>query len=390
MLAPTDRTASCVSLPRLDTVTLGSGASSDGCKGGDPGGYREEIQRLLASSGLPIDADIVVGGRPPTLASSEFLTNREQGLWAEELALRAINLHSDEYRAVRYGEADSISAGDPDFASHYTAYQAELNEIGKRPDILVFRKNEVPEDSGTLTDPAVVGRAVAALEVRSSSFLATEYSSFMIKRTEEAQSACADLLRIILAEPYSSLLASKNPVLYEMLKTASPETFRELDFRRPSWRSTEDLRNLTDLLRRLKECIKILHRRDYLSITPKLEDIALVNRWIQKFGVRHYYLQVFFDKAYLISFKNILEIVSDPAHEGEVFSIEGDVKNQNKTTVKVNIAVGQELLGRIDMPEHQSAMKRLERGRLLFYVRFEGGLGYLCPEDLRRAIEGDD
>ena len=370
-------------------MTLRSGASGDDRKGGDDRGYREDIQKLLASSGLPIDADIEVGGRPPTLASSAFLTNREQGLWAEGLALRAINQHSEDYRAVQYGEADSISAGDPDFASHYTAYQNELNTIGKRPDILVFRRHEVPEDSGTLTDPTVVGRAVAALEVRSSSFLATEYSSFMKKRTEAARSDCADLLKIVLSEPYSSLLASKNPVLYEMLNTASPETFRELDFRRPSWRSTEDLRLLTKRLKELKECISILHTRDYLSITPKLEDIALVNRWIQQFGVRHYYLQVFFDKAYLISFKNILEIVSDPTREGEVFSIEGDVKNQHKMTLKVNIAVGQELLGRIDMPEHQSAMKRLERGRLLFYVQFEGGLGYLCPEDLRRAIEDD-
>ncbi len=357
---------------------------------GDPRGYREQIQRLLASSGLPIDPDIVVGGRPPTLASSEFLTNREQGLWAEELALRAINQHSDEYRAVPYGEADSISAGDPGFATHYAAYQDELDTIGKRPDILVFRRHDVPKDSGALTDATVVSQAVAALEVRSSSFLATDYASFMQKRTEAARADCAGLLKAILSEPCSSLLAGKNPVLYEMLKAASPETFRELDFRRPSWRSTQDLRHLTELLKELKECVSILHRRDYLSITPKLEDIALVNRWIQEFGVKHYYLQVFFDKAYLISFKNILEIVSGPDREGEVFSVEEDVKNQNKTTVKINIAVGQELLGRIDMPEHRSAMKRIERGRLLFYVRFEGGLGYLCPEDLRRGIEGDD
>ncbi len=29
------------------------------------------------------------------------------------------------------------------------------------------------------------------------------------------------------------------------------------------------------------------------------------------------------------------------------------------------------------MPEHKSAMKELDRGRLLFYVTFEGGKGYL-------------
>ena len=124
----------------------------------------------------------------------------------------------------------------------------------------------------------------------------------------------------------------------------------------------------------------MLHKRDYLSITPKLEDLALVNRWIQRFNVRHFYLQVFFDKAYVIPFKNILEIVSDSTNEDSVFSVEVDVKNQGKTTIKINIQVGKEILGRIEMPEHRSAMKELERGRLLFFVTFSGGRGYLDNE----------
>ena len=131
------------------------------------------------------------------------------------------------------------------------------------------------------------------------------------------------------------------------------------------------------MLRELKDQMKILQTRSYLSITPKLEDLALVNRWIQTFGVRHYYMQVFFDKAYVIPFKRILEIVSDSDNEGAVFSVERDTKNQGKTTIKVDVQVGGEILGRIDIPQHRSAMKELERGRLLFYVQFRGGKGYL-------------
>lgn len=108
-----------------------------------------------------------------------------------------------------------------------------------------------------------------------------------------------------------------------------------------------------------------------------MEDIALVNRWIQKYNVKHFYLQVFFDKAYVISFQDILELVSNDENEGNNFSIERDVKNQRKTTIKINIKVAREILGKIDMPKHKSAMKELERGRLLFYVTFEGGKGYL-------------
>ncbi len=131
------------------------------------------------------------------------------------------------------------------------------------------------------------------------------------------------------------------------------------------------------MLRDLKAQMKILQTRNYLSITPKVEDLALVNRWTQTFGVRHYYIQVFFDKAFVIPFRQILEIVSDSDNEGPVFSVERDTKNHGKTTIKVDAQVGKEILGRIDLPQHQSAMKELERGRLLFYVTFRGGKGYL-------------
>lgn len=162
-----------------------------------------------------------------------------------------------------------------------------------------------------------------------------------------------------------------------ILSVTVSETFRELDFRLRSWSSSSDLQELSELLRALKDQIKVLHKRDYLSITPKVEDLALVNRWIQHFNVRHFYLQVFFDKAYVIPFRGILEIASDSSKEDVVFSVERDIKNQGKTTIKINVQVGKEILGRIDMPEHRSAMKELDRGRLLFYVTFQNGRGYL-------------
>lgn len=95
---------------------------------------------------------------------------------------------------------------------------------------------------------------------------------------------------------------------------------------------------------------------------------------------------MFFDKAYIISFQDILELVCNEDNEGKSFSIERDVKNQGKTTIKVNVQVGKEILGRIDMPEHKSAMKELDRGRLLFYVTFNGGKGYLDKEIFVREI----
>ncbi len=340
--------------------------------------YRDTILRLIQATPFEIDTDLQVSGRMPTLANSEFLTNKEQGDWAEEIALAAINESSQEYRAVKYGRDDSLSAGDSGFREFYMEYQDELNEIGKKPDLLIYRRSDLPTNGRIdLEDIEFVERATAAIEVRSSSFLAERYSSFMEARTRAAEEECVAIQQQLLQEPYAELLAQRRPHIHEMVCNATVETFRELSFRRPNWSSSQDLRELTDLLRDLKGQMEILQTRNYLSITPKVEDLALVNRWIQTFGVRHHYMQVFFDKAYVIPFRQILEIVSDSDNEGPIFSVERDTKNQGKTTIKLDIQVGKEMLGRIDLPEHRSAMKELERGPLLFYVTFQGGRGYL-------------
>ena len=340
--------------------------------------YRDTILQLIQATPFEIDTDILIGGKIPTLANSQFLTNKEQGDWAEEIALTTINENSLGYRAVKYGRDDSLSAGDPGFREFYKEYQDELNDIGKKPDLLIFRCSDLPTSGEyDVEDTEFVQRAIAAIEVRSSSFLAERYSLFMAARNTAAENKCLVIRQQLLQEPYAELLAKRRPQIYEKLHSATVETFRELDFRRPNFSATQDLRDLSNLLRKLKDQIEILQTRDYLSITPKLEDLALVNRWIQTFGVRHYYMQVFFDKAYVIPFRHILEIVSDSDNEGPIFSVERDSGNQGKTTIKVDVQVGKEMLGRIDLPQHTSALKELERGRLLFYVTFQGGRDYL-------------
>ncbi len=348
--------------------------------------YKDDIQRLIAQSPLEIDTEIQMSGRPPTMANSEFLTNKEQGDWAEQIVNKAINEFLDDYFAVEYGRTESIAAGDDGFSEFYEGYQRELNLIGKRPDLLIFNVSDFPDKNVDIENDEHVRKAVAALEVRSSSFLVNKYTAFMEKRKSDAIVKCNEISNSIVSGGLSDLLKRKNKTIYNLIKNATDETFMELDFRRPSWSLTQELRDLTEQLKELKENIKILHKRDYLSITPKLEDIALVNRWIKNYNVKHYYLQVFFDKAYIISFQDILELVCNEENEGKSFSIERDVKNQGKTTIKVNVQVGKEILGKIDMPEHKSAMKELNRGRLLFYVTFDDGKGYLDKEIFMRDI----
>ena len=60
-------------------------------------------------------------------------------------------------------------------------------------------------------------------------------------------------------------------------------------------------------------------------VLPKLSNVLE-----KKYNVPHYYVQVFFDKAYGISFKKILQLISNPDLEGKDYFVESDIKNQNK------------------------------------------------------------
>ncbi|MFN6308017.1 MAG: AccI family restriction endonuclease [Microcystis sp.] len=59
---------------------------------------------------------------------------------------------------------------------------------------------------------------------------------------------------------------------------------------------------------------------------------------------------------------------------------------KNFKSVKINGQIGKEVIGKIDMPEHKSALKELDRGRLLFYVTFAGGKGYLDNKIFLRDV----
>jgi len=79
--------------------------------------YSKEIENLLKE--VPEDIlDISATrtrGKAPTQAFSEFVSNREQGDWAEDLLFRAINDSDFSIMAVKYGKSDKVIAGDPGF-----------------------------------------------------------------------------------------------------------------------------------------------------------------------------------------------------------------------------------------------------------------------------------
>jgi type II restriction enzyme len=350
------------------------------------------LKARLEGMGSPARLDLVFEeSRPPTQAFSEFLTNKEQGDWAERTFVENFNRSQAEFWAVKYGRSEDLVAGEPGFDSYYRRYQDELRTIGKRPDLLIFARAAYADRLGEVSDISTMDRAeldplvrtaVAAIEVRSSAFLSRRYDLVALETRTRIEAEARGLAHELLTE-HVPLLAE-----YPDWQTFLTHLVRQgIDPaasapRVISRRSTAQLSRVSDLTKELKQRLKLLTQRDFLSLTPKAEDLTLVYRWIQSFGVPHHYCQVFFDRAVMLSFEEILEILATPERENRDYFIESDEKNQGKVTFKINVQLGREVLYDISLPRHQSAMKELPKGRLLFYVRFNSSLANVTREVL--------
>ncbi len=358
--------------------------------------YSEKIKKLTTN--LPVELvdfnqprDLA---RTPTQASSNFITNKEQGDWAENLIARAINETSKNFVAVKYGKSDDLVAGEEGFDDFYQDFQNELDTIGKRPDLLIFKKSDfnykLGFDISQISHNNIaeyVKKAIAGIEVRSSAFLIDNYDQAMQTRTEKFTEIALQTKEKILSDFLDLLQHPSRQSYIDILNGITTKTLAVADFRVPSWSSSERLIQLKDLFRQLKIAIKEIQKRDYLSITPKIEDLKVVYKWVETFNVPHFYFQVFFDKVYGISFEQILEIISNPDDEGVIFSVESDTKNQNKTTIKINSKSGIQVASKVEEPHHESIRKEMGRGRLLFYVTFKGGCACLNIENLKTILE---
>jgi hypothetical protein len=199
------------------------------------------------------------------------------------------------------------------------------------------------------------------LEVRSSLYL---HGQFERETKEQQQTLRKEAMRIrheLLTYDYIHL----SETLKEELLAVNDETIDRLSFRLPSKRIQNRTR-CDERLHELKDIIKRLQKREQLSFTPKLEDIKLVGKWIEAYGVPHYYVQVFFDSIFGLSFSSILNHMIN-----HTCQIEEDVKNQGKTTIKIAVEEGIKLASIHGLPCHQSQIKVLPKGRILSYVTYE-------------------
>ncbi|MFN7119333.1 MAG: AccI family restriction endonuclease [Saprospiraceae bacterium] len=220
----------------------------------------------------------------PTQASSNFITNKEQGDWAERLIITAINETSTNFVAVKYGKSDDLVAGEDGFDRFYQEFQNELDTIGKRPDLLIFKKADFDAalglDISQVTHSQLaqyVKKAVAGIEVRSSAFLIDRYEAAMQKKTSRLSQMALEIKHKILTE-YKDILDHPTRKKYiSLLESLTTETLSITDFKIPGWGATDRLIQVNSLFRALKKTVKEVQKRDYLSITPKVSIWTKIN-----------------------------------------------------------------------------------------------------------------
>ncbi len=170
--------------------------------------------------------------------------------------------------AVRYGKSDDLIAGEEGFNKFYNEFQNELDTIVKRPDLLIFKKEDFNSDLGydiSKIDHTeitkYVKKSIDGLEIRSSAFLIGKYEAEMQTRTNNHLYKAIKIRNRILTD-YSNLLEHpKRKHFVKILKSINKETINAVSFRKPNWNSTNELQELTKLFKELKESIMIVQKR---------------------------------------------------------------------------------------------------------------------------------
>ena len=319
--------------------------------------------------------------RIPTQASSDFLIHKEQGDYAERVVFEDLNKEASDYAALRYGRNDDISAGDQGFKDFYRAYQEELESIGKKPDLLIIPK--VHMRIADLDISAMSGRsqkyylekAIAGLEVRSSSYSYEEHESYVEEILKENKTKLErkylELRKLISKDSQSSA--------FDDIRDFGSD----IDLPKASKSDSKQIRELRKDYKQLQT--EIGKTKKSLNFTVKVEDIISIKRWIDNYGVRHFFVQVMYDRIFMISFGRVLQIVSDE----DDYEIAKDSRNQFKSTIKIPLARGYQIGIISELPELKVENKLLQGGRVIYPIRFRNGKAEVNTSTVAEIINSD-
>ncbi len=122
--------------------------------------------------------------------------------------------------------------------------------------------------------------------------------------------------------------------------------------------------------------------RETPSFTVKVEDLIIVYRWLERYGVVQSYCQVFFDSIFAINFLDIFSIISS----GSGFTIETPAKSQEKATIMIPITSGAKIGIATELPRFEAEHRVTELGRHDAFVVPCGGGFSLDAGAARRVL----
>lgn len=128
--------------------------------------------------------------KPPTFRGSDFAMRYAQGQWSEERIIESINA-SDTYRAMPYGLSQVGPENKEDIPEYWDKFR-QVESVGKRPDILVLRRedfealgNELPEDSTVASDEELapfLEATICAIEAENSLWVAEKMPDYGVAK----------------------------------------------------------------------------------------------------------------------------------------------------------------------------------------------------------------
>lgn len=123
--------------------------------------------------------------------------------------------------------------------------------------------------------------------------------------------------------------------------------------------------------------------RETPSFTVKVEDLVIVYRWLERYGVPQSYVQVFFDSIFAINF---LDIFAELANTDAGWVVETPEKAQQKATLMIPITRGTQVGTATALPAFTAEQRITTLGRHDAYVVPTGGSFNLDAEAMRRIL----
>jgi hypothetical protein len=121
--------------------------------------------------------------------------------------------------------------------------------------------------------------------------------------------------------------------------------------------------------------------RETPSFTVKVEDLVIVYRWLERYGVPQTYCQVFFDSVFAINFLDIFGTIAS----GTDYVIETPAKSQEKATIMLPITRGVQVGTATALPSFAAEHRVTALGRHDAYVVPCGG-GFVLDADKMRQV----